>query len=58
MRENADVFGFTLTEEEMERLESLTTQENKKTMESLYRKGLVRDTPLSESDVRSVITLD
>jgi diketogulonate reductase-like aldo/keto reductase len=58
MKENLDIFDFSLTDQELKRLETLTTDENKKAMEVLYRKGLVRDTPLTEDAVRPVITLD
>lgn len=58
MKENLDVFDFELTEDEVKRLDALTTDENKQAMLALYRKGLVRDTPLSDDAVRSKVTLD
>lgn len=58
MKENLNIFDFELTEDEMKQLEALTTEENKKGMEALYRKGVVRDTPLKEEDARHTIIID
>lgn len=44
MVENALVFDFELTSEEMKELDSLTTQENVQKYVDLYRKCVNRDT--------------
>jgi diketogulonate reductase-like aldo/keto reductase len=44
MAENARVFDFELSEEEMEELDGLTTAEALDTFKSLYQKCVNRDT--------------
>ena len=60
MKENADVFDFELTEEEMTELDGLTTSEALKTFEGLYRKCVNRDTSKDGSleGVKMDITID
>eukprot|EP00546_Thalassionema_frauenfeldii_P009380 CAMPEP_0178926864 /NCGR_PEP_ID=MMETSP0786-20121207/18801_1 /TAXON_ID=186022 /ORGANISM="Thalassionema frauenfeldii, Strain CCMP 1798" /LENGTH=328 /DNA_ID=CAMNT_0020602097 /DNA_START=59 /DNA_END=1045 /DNA_ORIENTATION=+ len=60
MVENALVFDFELTSEEMEKLDSLTTQENIQKYVDLYRKCVNRDTSKDGSmdGVKMAITED
>ena len=47
MRENAAIFDFELDAEDMAKLDALTTPESLQTFQELYRKCVVRDTPLA-----------
>lgn len=60
MRENAAVFDFTLSEEDMTSLDGLTTPENITTFQGLYEKCVNRDTPCAGTmeGVKKEITLD
>lgn len=46
MIENAAVFDFALSEENMGALDALTSQDSIDAFAALYRKCVVRDTPL------------
>jgi len=48
MRENAQVFDFELSDFEMNILDERTSGDSLKTFEALYRKCVVRDTPLKD----------
>eukprot|EP00808_Paulinella_micropora_P017049 g28522.t1 len=54
MQENAAVFDFSLTSEEMGTLDALTTQERLQEYGPQYRKCVVRDTPLPLDNTRSI----
>lgn len=60
MEENAQVFDFELSEEEMAELDSLTTAENLETFKGLYRKCVNRDTAKDGTmdGVKMDITID
>ena len=60
MKENAEVFDFELSKEEMTELDGLTTSEALKTFEGLYRKCVNRDTSKDGSldGVKMDITVD
>ena len=60
MMENAQVFDFALEEEEMEDLDSLTTQDALIAFRDLYRKCVNRDTSMDGSleGVKMDITFD
>jgi len=60
MVENAEVFGFELSKEEMEELDGLTTPEAFQAFEALYRKCVNRDTTKDGSmeGVKMDITID
>ena len=60
MIENAQVFDFALSAEDMQKLDELTTQENFETMKKQYEKSVCRDTPLQESreGMKTNITID
>lgn len=60
MVENAQVFDFTLSDEEMETLDALTTQEAMETFQGLYRKCVNRDTSKDGTmdGVKMDITID
>jgi diketogulonate reductase-like aldo/keto reductase len=58
MAENMDVFTFDLDAEDMASLDSLTTKEAIGKFAELYRKCVVRDTPVSPELARSTITED
>ena len=46
MASNGDIFNFTLSAEEMSRLDALTTSDNLAAFRKGYIVGTVRDTPL------------
>ena len=60
MKENAEVFDFVLTENEMARLDSLTTSDALSTFQGLYRKCVNRDTSKDGTmdGVKMDITID
>jgi diketogulonate reductase-like aldo/keto reductase len=60
MVENADVFDFELSQDDMERLDSLTTSDNLQAFQTLYRKCVNRDTSKDGSmeGVKMDITID
>ena len=60
MIENAQVFDFELTSEEMARLDNLTTPEALETFQQLYRKCVNRDTSKDGTmeGVKMNITID
>jgi len=63
MVENREVFDFALDEQDMAELMGLTTEENKLVFRDLYRKCVVRDTPLAvldptNSGVKMKVTLE
>jgi diketogulonate reductase-like aldo/keto reductase len=60
MKENAQVFDFELTSEEMAELDALTTPEALTTFEELYRKCVNRDTTKDGTmeGVKMDITID
>ena len=49
MEENANIFDFSLDEEDMKSLDGLTTEENLATFKALYEKCVFRDT-LADAD--------
>ena len=59
MLENAGVFDFELDSTDMGQLDCLTTDESLVTFEQLYRKCVVRDTPLaaSKQGIKTKITV-
>jgi len=57
MIENISVLDFTLEDEDIQFLDSLTTQQNLETFKSLYQKCVIRDTPITEG-VKSNITIN
>ena len=57
MQENAKVFHFALDEDDVALLDSLTTPSALDTYEALYRKCVVRDTPITEG-IKKDITKD
>jgi diketogulonate reductase-like aldo/keto reductase len=58
MEENYSCYDFELTAAEMAELDGLTTDENVQAFVELYKKCVVRDTPLQETNegVKAVIT--
>jgi len=60
MQENAQVFDFELTDQDRATLDALTTTENLKTFEGLYRKCVNRDTSKDGTmdGVKMEITID
>jgi diketogulonate reductase-like aldo/keto reductase len=60
MMENAQVFDFELTPQEMERLDHLTTPEALEAFQQLYRKCVNRDTSKDGTmeGVKMNITID
>ena len=60
MKENSYVFDFQLSEEDMNRLDSLTTPEAIETFKNLYQKCVNRDTSKDGTldGVKLDITLD
>lgn len=60
MKENAEVFDFALTENEMAQLDSLTTSDALSTFQGLYRKCVNRDTSKDGTmdGVKMDITID
>ena len=60
MRENAAVLDFSLSDAELAQLDALTTPASLATFRDLYRKCVVRDTPLAATGegVRLHVTED
>jgi len=58
MRENLEIFDFALDTEDMAKLDGMTTPEAIATFVQLYRKCVVRDTPLSMGLARTEVTQD
>ena len=60
MHENYNCFDFELLSAEMAELDGLTTEENVQAFVALYKKCVVRDTPLQETNegVKDTITED
>mmetsp|Transcript_83691 Transcript_83691/g.223848 ORF Transcript_83691/g.223848 Transcript_83691/m.223848 type:complete len:313 (-) Transcript_83691:8-946(-) len=57
MEENADVLSWALTDREMSELDQLTSEENLQEYADLYRKCVIRDTPLGPEAVPSSFTV-
>ena len=56
MQENLSVFDFELDSEDMATLDSMTTPEAIAKFVELYRKCVVRDTPVPPEKAKTVIT--
>ena len=56
MAENMRVFDFELDADDMTKLDSMTTPEAISKFVELYRKCVVRDTPLPLEDAKTAIT--
>jgi diketogulonate reductase-like aldo/keto reductase len=57
MVENAQVFDFELSDEEMKVLDSMTTPDALETFQALYRKCVIRDTSVTDG-IKMDITVD
>jgi len=57
MIENLNIFDFTLSDEDIKYLDSLTTPQSLEGFKVLYQKCVIRDTPLTEG-VKSNVTVD
>jgi len=57
MIENLNIFDFTLSDEDIKYLDSLTSPQSLEGFKVLYQKCVIRDTPLTEG-VKSNITVD
>jgi diketogulonate reductase-like aldo/keto reductase len=57
MIENLNIFDFTLSDEDIKYLDSLTVPQSLESFKILYQKCVIRDTPLTEG-VKSNITVD
>jgi len=57
MIQNVSLFDFSLDDQDMKFLDSLTTSQNLESFKSLYQKCVIRDTPLTEG-VKNNITIN
>ena len=57
MAENLSIFDFTLDDDDMAALDALTTPDAVSNFLALYRKCVVRDTPLPIEHAKEMITL-
>lgn len=57
MIENISVFDFVLSDEDIQTLDSLTTQQNLEAFKVLYQKCVIRDTPLT-TGIKQNITIN
>ena len=56
MKENLQVFDFALDDDEMAKLDALTTPEAIAKFAELYKKCVVRDTPVPPDQAKQVFT--